>query len=100
MPFDAHFVLSLIAPRPLYVASAESTAVFDPIGEFQSALAASPVYRLLGSSGLPTARVPPPNEPVSGHVSYHRRAGKHDVTPFDWEQYLKFCDERLRTWTP
>jgi len=92
LPFDQHEVLALIAPRPLYVASAEEDKNSDPLGEFLSAKAVSPVYQLLGKPGLPIAQWPPVNSPALGLVSYHMRSGGHNVTDYDWEQYLRFCD--------
>jgi hypothetical protein len=92
MPFDSNLLLSLIAPRPLYVASAEGDRWSDPRGEFLGALGASPVYELFGKQGLGTDRMPGNHEPIMHTVAYHIRAGKHDVTAYDWEQYLKFAD--------
>jgi hypothetical protein len=91
MPFDSNFLLSLIAPRPLYVASAEGDRWSDPRGEFLGALNAGPVYELFGKQGLGTSQMPQVHEPVQHDVAYHIRAGKHDVTAYDWEQYLKFA---------
>lgn len=92
LPFDQNEILALIAPRPLYVASAIDDHTSDPLGEFLGAEAVTPVYRLLGTSGLPTSVWPAVNHPVIGRVSYHVRSGGHDVTDFDWEQYLRFLD--------
>ena len=96
LPFDQNEVLALIAPRPLYIASAILDENADPQGEFLGAVAVTPVYRFLGSTGLPTTTWPPVNEPVLGRVSYHVRGGVHSVTDFDWEQYLRFCDQYVR----
>jgi len=65
----------------------------DPRGEFLSAVSASRVYKLLGASGLVNPTMPPVDQPLlQGSVAYHIRSGKHDVTSFDWEQYLNFLD--------
>jgi hypothetical protein len=92
LPFDQHELLSLIAPRPLYVASAEEDLWADPKGEFLSCVAASPVYVLLGEKGFPASEMPPVNSPVIGTIAYHIRTGGHDITLYDWQQYLDFAD--------
>ncbi|MCM4167034.1 Carbohydrate esterase [Arenibacter antarcticus] len=93
---DQHQLLALIAPRPLYIASAEEDRWADPKGEFLSALYASSVYELYGKKGINIMDMPVVNSPILNTVAYHIRTGKHDVTDYDWEQYIKWADTFLR----
>ena len=97
MPIDQHELLALIAPRLVYVASASEDTWADPESEFLACVAAEPVYKRLGRRGVGTDRLPPPETPLhGGHIGYHLRTGKHDLTLYDWHRYMDFADKYLR----
>jgi hypothetical protein len=85
-----------MAPRPLYVASASEDQWADPKGEFLSAKNAEPAYALFGKKGLEVNDMPPVDHPVGETIRYHIRTGKHDITLYDWQQYLDFADTQFK----
>lgn len=92
---DQHEWAALVAPRLLAIASATEDAWAGPIGEFETARLASAAWTLYGREGLAAdAAFPEPNGSVRrGCVSYHLRAGIHDLTPYDWDAYMDFADQ-------
>lgn len=95
-PVDAHLLLSLIAPRPLLLQTGDTDLWSDPKGEFLSAVAAGPVYRLLGQQDLGTDEMPPAGQPILHTLGYYMHAGGHGTIPSDWGQFLKFMQTHLR----
>jgi hypothetical protein len=96
LPFDQHFVMALIAPRPVYLATAEEDRNADPAGEFETAKASDGIYKFLGTKGFAGTTFPALNEPISGQIGFHIRPGGHDVKMFDWIQFLNFSDLHLQ----
>jgi hypothetical protein len=96
MPVDSHLLLSLIAPRPLYLSTGSEDLWSDPRGEFLAALAAGPVYELLGRRGLDTAEMPPLDTAVMQDIGFSCHTGKHDIIAADWDRFLDFADKHLK----
>ncbi|WP_317195293.1 glucuronyl esterase domain-containing protein [Zobellia barbeyronii] len=92
LPVDQHELLALIAPRPLYVASAVEDEWADPKGEFLSAQYATKVYELYDKKGISSTDVQEVNHPIKQTLAYHMRSGKHDVTDYDWDQYIAWAE--------
>jgi len=96
LPVDGHTLAALIAPRPLLILSGAEDAWSDPEGEFEGALHADSVYRLLGSEGLAQKSWPAPQVLVASPLGYYLRPGGHNVTLEDWQATLFFADRHLR----
>ncbi|MDO6810836.1 acetylxylan esterase [Zobellia galactanivorans] len=96
LPVDQHQLLALIAPRPLYVASAAEDEWADPKGEFLSAQYATPVYALYGKKGISKSDSPVVDRPIQETLAYHIRSGKHDVTNYDWDQYISWAQNFVK----
>ena len=96
LPFDQHMLLSLIAPRLVYTSAKTFDKWADPIGQFQSCVEASPVYKLFGKTGMPKDIQPLPENPIhDGEIGHHLKTGEHDMDEYDWNCYMDFADKHL-----
>lgn len=90
MPFDAHTLVSLVAPRPLLLQTGDKDFWSDPKGEFLAAQAAAPVWKLLGQPSMEKSDFPAPGTFLNGYPAYYMHAGGHGTVPADWPVFLKF----------
>jgi len=94
LPVDQHELIALIAPRAIYVASADEDLWADPRGEYGSLIAAGPVFDLFGLKHIIKPAMPPLNTPRHiGSTGYHIRSGVHNLTEQDWGYFLNFADD-------
>jgi hypothetical protein len=96
LPVDAHLLIALCAPRPVFITGGTQDQWADPRGEFLAAVAAGPVYRLLGAKDLGTAELPPLDTPlIAGDLGFLYHTGPHAILPGDWKAFLDFADRHL-----
>lgn len=95
-PVDAHLLIALMAPRPLLLQTGSEDRWSDPKGEFLAAVAASPVYELLGAQGLGTEEMPPAGQPILHTLGYYMHEGGHGTQPEDWEVFRRFMQMHLQ----
>ena len=98
MPVDAHMLIALSAPRPVFLTGGTADQWADPVGEYLAAVAAGPVYRLLGRKDLGTSQPKPPLDAplTSGDLGWHYHTGAHAATPEDWRAFLVFLDKYFK----
>jgi len=97
LPVDAHMLIALNAPRPVFVTGGTQDQWADPRGEFLAEVAAGPVYRLLGQTDLGTSEMPAVDTPlIGGGLGFHYHTGGHTITAGDWKAFLDFADRHLK----
>lgn len=95
LPVDAHLLLALIAPRPVLLQTGTEDRWSDPKGEFLAALAAEPVFEMLGAKGLDTTTIPPPGQPILNTLGFLIHEGGHGPAPADWPIFLEFVKKHF-----
>jgi hypothetical protein len=97
LPVDQHMLVTLCAPRLVYVNGGLTDQWSDPRGEYLAMVAAGPVYRLLGHKDLGVTELPSLDRPVaSGDLAFHYHSGGHMAVPADWKAFLDFADRHFR----
>jgi hypothetical protein len=92
LPVDQHQLLAAVAPRALYVASAEDDRWADPRGEYLALAAAAHQW----GKNLPTESPETGKRLTDGRLGYHCRSGGHNLTGEDWVHFLEFADVILQ----
>lgn len=97
LPIDEHELIALCAPRPLFFGggATKGDGWADAEGSFLAAVAAGPIYRLLGRKDLETSTYPPIETPViSGDLGFRQHAKGHTPAP-NWPTFLTFAARYL-----
>ena len=96
LPFDQHELVALVAPRAVYVTSADEDLWADQRGEWLAIHEAEPVWKLYGRQGLPSDTMPPLDKPLIGDgMGYHIRTGEHNYKVFDWNAHMDLADREF-----
>jgi hypothetical protein len=97
LPGDAHTLIALCAPRPVFITGGTQDQWADPRGQFLAQVAAGPVYRLLGKKDLGITEFPFVDTPIiTGQLGFHYHSGGHTLTGSDWRAFLEFARPVLR----
>ena len=97
LPVDAHELIALCAPRPVFIGggATKGDGWADAKGSFLAAVAAGPVYTLLGKKDLGTTELPPIETAlISGDVAFRQHSGGHTPAP-NWPTFLDFASRYL-----
>ena len=98
LPFEQHMLLAMVAPRLLYIASAEEDIWADPQAEYSACVLAGEHYEKLGTTGF----IAPDQFPQGnaffhlGTIGYHIRSGTHYLSRTDWNLYMDFIDSKTK----
>ena len=105
LPVDAHELLALCAPRLTFISygvpEKGDAKWLDQQGSFMAAVAAEPVFRLLGAKDLGvtedyrTAKMPPVNTGLlAGQLAWRQHDGGHTDAP-NWKYFIPWADKFL-----
>ena len=88
-------VLSLVAPRYLYVTDSILDEWADPDAELLACRLASPAFELYGLKGLVMDDDSPKLNKTyqSGHIAFHVKEGDHSQLEFDWNNLMDYFDK-------
>ncbi len=97
LPVDAHQLITLIAPRPVFIGTGDKGDYWaDPRGMFMAAVAAGPVYKLLGKNDLGTTEFPTVDIGLlQGNIAFRQHKGGHDMAP-NWIFFLDFASQFIK----
>ncbi|MDE3179412.1 MAG: acetylxylan esterase [Acidobacteriota bacterium] len=99
LPVDSHELIALCAPRPVFISYGNPKIEggwVDMKGAFMAAVAAGPVYRLLGRRGLEAAQLPPMGTAlISGDIAFREHHGGHTDVP-NWSAFIEFASHYFK----
>jgi hypothetical protein len=96
LPVDAHSLLALAAPRPVFLNGGTRDTWCDAYGTYLTAVGATPVYELLGGRGLVMSDDKPRTDVayIDGNLGYRVHEGGHTPLP-DWPAFIQFARRTL-----
>ena len=95
---DGHTLIALNAPHPVFLTTGTLDSGADPLGQFLGAVAAGPVYLLLGKPDMGITQMPATETPIiTGSIGFYYHTGPHIVLPVEWTVFMDFLDRHLKS---
>ena len=97
LPVDAHELIALCAPRPVFIGCGEKgDAWVDARGMFMATVAASDVYEFVGKKGLESKEFPNVETGLmSGDITFRQHSGGHTTGP-NWPTFIEFASRYFK----
>jgi hypothetical protein len=96
MPVDAHMLVALMAPRPLFITGGTEDQWSDPVGVFWTGFFGGPVYKLLGKKDLGATEPPKPNVFLEGDLVFYNHIGGHRTMPEETDKYYELLARHFK----
>lgn len=93
LPVEQYALIACIAPRALYLSTADGDLTAPPYIHFGAVKGVEPVYKLFGAKDFPPMSMESSPTAYFGDIAYHCKKGVHSITKEDWKNFMDYAQK-------